>query len=191
MLADKIEHYKQTKMMLKTTPAAYKTTYDWLKEVDSLALANAQLNLDKAYKHFFRNPTVGFPKFKNKKTTPPRFTTNNQKGTVAIQDGFLRTPKLKSTIRIKLHRPFSGVIKSCTISKTPTGNASALVETDIQLLPPLATKIGVDLGLKAFATTSNGEVISNPKHLRTSEKRLAKLQNLARKREVITVTRLD
>src|SRR5690606_31191621 len=186
MLADKIEHYKQTKMMLKTTPAAYKTTYDWLKEVDSLALANAQLNLDKAYKHFFRNPTVGFPKFKNKKTTPPRFTTNNQKGTVAIQDGFLRIPKLKSTIRIKLHRPFSGVIKSCTISKTSTGKyyASVLVETDIQLLPPLATKIGVDLGLKAFAVTSSGEVTSNPKHLRKSEKRLAKLQkDLSRKKK--------
>ena len=186
MLADKIEHYKQTKTMLKTTPAAYKKKFDWLKEVDSLALANAQLNLEKAYKHFFRNPTVGFPKFKRKKTTPPRFTTNNQKGTVAIQDGFLRIPKLKSTIRIKLHRPFSGVIKSCTISKTPTGKyyASVLAETDIQLLPPLATKIGVDLGLKAFATTSNGEVTSNPKHLRKSEKRLAKWQkDLSRKKK--------
>src|SRR5690606_24377154 len=112
------------------------------------------------------------------------FTTNNQKGTVAIQDGLLRIPKLKSTIRIKLHRPFSGVIKSCTISKTPTGNASVLVETDIQLLPPLATKIGVDLGLKAFAVTSSGEVTSNPKHLRKSEKRLAKLQkDLSRKKK--------
>jgi putative transposase len=53
MLADKIEHYKQTKTMLRNTPAQYKKEFDWLKEVDSLALANTQLNLDKAYKNFF------------------------------------------------------------------------------------------------------------------------------------------
>ncbi len=78
MLADKIDHYKKTGTMLKNTPASYKKEFDWLKEVDSLALANAQLNLDKAYKNFFRNPKVGFPKFKSKKTNSHSYTTNNQ-----------------------------------------------------------------------------------------------------------------
>ncbi|WP_341279611.1 IS200/IS605 family element RNA-guided endonuclease TnpB [Paenibacillus sp. FSL H8-0537] len=186
MLADKMEHYKQTGTMLKNTPAQYKKEFDWLKEVDSLALANAQLNLDKAYKHFFRDKKVGFPKFKSKKTNQHRFTTNNQNGTVDIEDGYIKIPKLKTRIKIKLHRPFEGLIKSCTISKTPTGKyyASVLVETDIVQLPKLEMKIGVDLGLKDFAITSQGETIPNPTYLRKSEKRLANLQkDLSRKKK--------
>lgn len=172
--------------MLRNTPAQYKKEFDWLKEVDSLALANTQLNLDKAYKNFYRDKKTGFPKFKSKKTNNHSFTTNNQNGTVAIEDGYLKIPKLKTGIKIKLHRPFVGLIKSCTISKTPTGKyyASVLVETDIVQLPKMHTKIGVDLGLKDFAITSNGEIISNPKYLRTSEKRLAKLQkDVSRKKK--------
>lgn len=66
--ADKIEHYKNTGEMLNNTPAQYKKEFEWLKEVDSLALANAQLNLQKAYNNFFRSKSVGFPKFKSKKS---------------------------------------------------------------------------------------------------------------------------
>ena len=61
MLNDKIQEYKKTKKMLKNTPAMYKKAYPFLKEVDSLALANVQLHLEKAYKNFFRDPKVGFP----------------------------------------------------------------------------------------------------------------------------------
>ena len=60
MLNDKIQEYKKTKKMLKNTPAMYKKEYTFLKEVDSLALANVQLHLEKAYKNFFRDPKVGF-----------------------------------------------------------------------------------------------------------------------------------
>ena len=69
MLADKIEYYKETGEMLKNTPAQYKKEFEWLKEVDSLALANAQQNLEKAYKNFFRDKSIGFPKFKSKVKT--------------------------------------------------------------------------------------------------------------------------
>lgn len=122
MLGDKIEHYKQTEKMLKNTPAQYKEEYEWLKEVDSLALANAQMNLDKAYKNFFRDPKVGFPKYKSKKTSHHSFTTNNQKRTVAVEDGFLRIPKLKSKIRIKLHRQFTGLSSLAQSLKHLQGN---------------------------------------------------------------------
>lgn len=186
MLADKIEYYKQTEKMLANTPAQYKKEFVWLKEVDSLALANAQLHLDKAYTNFFRDKNVGFPKFKSKKTNVYSFTTNNQNGTISIHDGHIKIPKLKTKIRIKLHRPFTGQIKSCTISKTPSGKyfASVLLETDITPLPKAEKKIGVDLGLKDFAITSDDEVFANPKPLRTSEKRLAKLQkDLSRKKK--------
>ena len=67
MLNDKIKYYKENNKMLNNTPAQYKKEYQWLKGVDSLALANAQMNLDKAYKNFFRDKSVGFPKFKSKK----------------------------------------------------------------------------------------------------------------------------
>ena len=186
MLADKIEYYKKTGETLNNTPAQYKKEYLWLKEVDSLALANAQLNLDKAYKNFFRDKSVGFPKFKSKKRNRHSFTTNNQKGTVYIENGYVKIPKLKSMIKIKQHREFEGLIKSCTISQTPSGKyfISILVDTEIVGLTKVETKIGIDLGIKEFAICSNGDKYENPKHLRKSEKRLKKLQkDLSRKRK--------
>ena len=66
MLSDKIKHYETHKQKLNNTPAQYKKEFEWLKEVDSLALANAQMNLQTAYNNFFRSPKVGFPKFKSK-----------------------------------------------------------------------------------------------------------------------------
>ncbi|MBZ4664608.1 MAG: family element transposase accessory protein TnpB [Caloramator sp.] len=103
MLHDKIEHYKQTGEMLNNTPAKYKKEYSFLKEVDSLALSNAQLNLEKAYKNFFRDKKIGFPKFKKKKGYQS-YTTNNQYGTVTLEGGYLKIPKLKTKIKIKQHR---------------------------------------------------------------------------------------
>ena len=66
MLAEKQEYYKETGKSLRITPAKYKKEFPWLKEVDSLALANAQLHLETAYKNFFRDKSVGFPKYKSK-----------------------------------------------------------------------------------------------------------------------------
>lgn len=187
MLADKIEHYKNTGKSLKNTPAQYKSEFSWLKEVDSLALANAQLNLDKAYKNFFRDKSIGFPKFKSKKTNYFSYTTNNQKRTIYFYKNYIKIPKLKSMLKIKQHRLFDGIIKSCTISKVPSGKyyISVLVDTvDIKQLEITDNKIGVDLGIKEFAICSDGNKFDNPKHLRKSEKRLIKLQkDLSRKKK--------
>src|SRR5690606_9083559 len=98
MLADKINYYKETGLMLHNTPAQYKEQFPFLKEVDSLALANAQINLEKAYKNFFRDKKVGFPKFKKKKGYQS-YTTNNQNGTVVIINGYLKIPKVKTIDR--------------------------------------------------------------------------------------------
>ena len=186
MLADKIEYYKETGEMLNNTPAQYKKEYPWLKEVDSLALANAQMNLNKAYRNFFRDKSVGFPKFKSKKRNRHSYTTNNQNGTIYIEDKYIKLPKLKSMIKIVQHRQFDGEIKSCTVSKTPTNKyyISILVDEDIKQLPKSNNKVGIDLGIKDFAITSDGEVFENPKWLRKSEKRLKKLQrDLSRKKK--------
>ena len=186
MLADKIEYYKETGEMLKNTPAQYKKEFKWLKEVDSLALANAQQNLEKAYKNFFRDKSIGFPKFKTKKTNRFSYTTNNQKGTIYIDNGYVKIPKLKTMIKIKEHRKFVGNIKSCTISKTPSNKyyISMLVDTENKVLHKVDKKIGVDVGLKEFAICSDGYRVDNPKYLRKSEKRLKKLQkDLSRKQK--------
>ena len=186
MLADKIEYYKKTGEMLNNTPAQYKKEYPWLKEVDSLALANAQMNLNKAYRSFFRDKSVGFPKFKSKKRNRHSYTTNNQKGTIYIEDKYIKLPKLKSMIKIVQHRQFDGEIKSCTVSKTPTNKyyISILVDEDVKQLPKSNNKVGIDLGITDFAITSDGEVFENPKWLRKSEKRLTKLQrDLSRKKK--------
>jgi len=185
MLEDKINYYKETGQMLHNTPAQYKEQFPFLKEVDSLALANAQLNLEKAYKNFFRDKKVGFPKFKKKKGYQS-YTTNNQNGTVAIINGHLKIPKVKTMIKIKQHRLFEGKIKSVTISKTPTGKyyASILVETEIEKLPNTDKKVGIDLGLKDFLVLSDGTKIENPKWLRRTEKRIKKVQrDLSRKQK--------
>ena len=184
MLSDRIEHYNLTGKSLNNTPAQYKSEFTWLKEVDSLALANAQMNLNTAYRNFFRDKSNGFPKFKSKKNNNFSYTTNNQKGTVYIENGCIKLPKLKSPVKIRQHRSFEGVIKSCTISKAPSGkyHISILVETEIQKLPASDMRVGIDVGIKDFAVLSNGEAYKNPKHLRKSEKRLAKLQrDLSRK----------
>lgn len=193
MLADRKESYEQSKensgKIKYPTPAQYKTEFPWLKEVDSLALANAQLNLDKAYKNFFRgikkgNKSQGFPKFKSKKNNYHSYTTNNQGSTIALIGDKVKLPKV-GLVKIKLHRSFVGIIKSATISRTPSGKhyISILVDSENKQLSKTDTKIGIDVGLKEFAITSNGEVYHNPKWLRKSEKRLAKLQkSLSRKK---------
>lgn len=191
MLDDRVKSYKENKdldikQVKYPTPAQYKKEFPWLKEVDSLALANEQMNLNKAYKNFFRDKSIGFPKFKSKKNNRFSYTTNNQKGTIYIENGFIKLPKLKSMIKIKQHRKFSGLIKSCTISKTPSDKyyISILVDTENIKLPKINKKIGVDVGLKEFAICSDGYRAENPKHLKKSTKRLIKLQrDLSRKQK--------
>lgn len=178
MLSDKINYYKETKQKLNNTPAQYKKEFPWLKEVDSLALANAQMNLQTAYNNFFRRPEVGFPKFKSKKNHNYSYTTNNQGGNIYIKDNYIKLPKI-GLIKVKQHRKLIGLIKSVTISQSPSGKyyVSLLAnQEDKQKLPISSNEIGIDFGLKEFAITSTGEMIANPKYLRKSEKRLIKLQ---------------
>ena len=178
MLSDKIDYYKETKKKLNNTPAQYKKEFEWLKEVDSLALANAQLNLQSAYNNFFTRPEVGFPKFKSKKNHYYSYTTNNQGGNIYVSDKYIKLPKI-GLVRVKKHRDFEGIIKSVTVSKNPSGKyyVSVLVNCEEQeKLSKTDNKIGIDLGIKEFAITSDGEMIENPKYLRKSEKKLRKLQ---------------
>lgn len=178
MLSDKIDYYKETRQKLNNTPAQYKKEFEWLKEVDSLALANAQINLQTAYNNFFKRPEIGFPKFKSKKSHKFSYTTNNQGGNIYVSDRYIKLPKI-GLVRVKKHREFDGLIKSVTVSQNPSGKyyVSVLVSQDEkEKLPISNNEIGIDLGIKEFVITSNGEMVENPKYLRSSEKKLRKLQ---------------
>lgn len=180
MLSDRIEYYKETGESLNNTPAQYKKEFEWLKEVDSLALANAQLNLNKAYKNFFREKSVGFPKFKSRKSKHRSYTTNYVNGNIKLEDGYLTLPKLKA-VKIKQHRmvPDDYMLKSVTISKTPTGKyfASILYEYEmhIELVKP-EKFVGLDYSMKELFITSEGLSAEYPRYYRLSLEKLKKEQ---------------
>ena len=193
MLNDRKKAYEEvkndpSKKMAFPTPAKYKKEFPFLKEVDSLALANAQLHLDKAYKNFFRDKSVGFPRFKSKKNPVQSYTTNNQKGTIALIDSkFIKVPKLKSLVRIKLHRQPKGMIKSATISRHSSGKyyISLLCKEEISELPKTNSAIGIDLGITDFAILSDGQKIDNNKFTSKMEKKLKREQRKLSRRALL------
>ena len=179
-LYESIEYYKQYKKSINITPATYKKEEEcsWLKEVDSLALANAQMQRQVAYKNFFKGQCK-FPRFR-KKTNIQSYTTNNQGGNIFVNESgrYITLPKIKQ-VRIKRHRKIVGRIKSCTITKTCDNKyyVSILTEQEEpQKLPFIKNEVGIDLGLKEFAIMSNGEKIDNPKYYEKAEKKLKKEQ---------------
>lgn len=192
MLNDRIKEYEESKgnpnkRIKYPTPAKYKKEYEFLKEVDSLAPANAQMNLNKAYKNFFRDKSIGFPKFKSKKNPVQSYTTNNQNGSINIFENWLKLPKLKELIKIKAHRKLDGIIKAATISRTGSGKhfISLLCESDIQELPKTNSSVGIDLGIKDMAILSTGEKIKNIRFSKQLEDKLKKEQRKLSKRLLV------
>ena len=175
-LSDMNDIYKATGKFKNITPASYKEDYSFLKEVDSLALANAQLNRNTAFKSFFSHKS-GFPKYKSKRNNQS-YTTNNQ-GSVKVSSNnrYISIPKC-SKVRIKMHRDFEGTIKSITVSRTTDNKyyISLLVETEIEPLEATEKMIGLDLGIKDLIVDSNGHKYKNHKYLTKSQAKLAKEQ---------------
>lgn len=166
----------------KDLPRLKKNEAPWLSDVNSQSLQASLENLDKAYTRFFKEKK-GFPKFKSKRDNKQSFAVP-QKASIDFEKSKLNLPKFKTGIKIVLSRKFEGTIKTVTISKTPTGKyfASILVDTP-HLIPTKKLicenqAVGIDLGIKTFATLSDGFVIENPKYLRKS---LRKLKKLSRK----------
>ena len=175
-LSDMNEIYKSKGIYKNITPASYKEDYPFLKEVDSLALCNAQINRNTAFKSFFSHKS-SFPKFKSKRNDQS-YTTNNQ-GSVKFSSNnryisILKCPR----IRIKKHRDFYGDIKSITVSKTTDGKyyISLLVEEETESIKLMDNAIGLDLGIKDLIVDSNGHKYKNHKYLTKSQKKLAKEQ---------------
>lgn len=193
MLAERkemYEKYKNNKEELKKqklpTPAKYKQEFKWLKEIDSHALANAQMNLQTAYNNFFRDNNIGFPKFKSKHIDKNSYTTNNvnNNSSIRIEGSKIRLPKI-GFVTLKQHRqiPNNQIIKSCTISKSPSGQyyISILVEFEQNINNKeikLENILGLDMDMKNLYTDSQGMRAEYPRFYR---KILDKLKREQRK----------
>ncbi len=185
MLSDRIEYYEKTKKQLNNTPAQYKDEFPFLKEVDSLALANAQVNLDRAYSSFFRHKENGFPRFKKKKNR--QSYTTNLVNNISLCGGFLRLPKLGS-IKIRQHRdiPEGYRLRSVTVSRNASGEYHASIlygqeqEEEIKEIKLEGIKedriLGIDFSMKELAVFSDGESAGYPGYYRKSREQLARGQ---------------
>ncbi|OXM13926.1 IS200/IS605 family element RNA-guided endonuclease TnpB [Paenibacillus herberti] len=150
-----------------------KGLFSWLKEVDSIALQSSVRNLADAFARFHQKQNK-MPCFKSKRNPVQSYTTKYTNDNITIEGKRLKLPKL-GWVRFAKSRDVDGRILSATVRKNPSGKyfVSILCELEIEPLRELESIIGVDLGLKSFAVCSNGEVVSNPKHLRPYEKKLA------------------
>ena len=185
MLDDKIKHYQEHHVLLNNTPAQYKGQFPFLREVDSRALTNAQINLKSAFANFSNNPNkFGFPSFK-KKHSRQSYSTNIQNVNYRIENHHLKLPKI-GLVRIKDHRNIDGICKKVTIVKEPNGEyyANILTERDIRPMPSVDGIIGIDLGITDLITLSDGTVYENPKVMKRYSKKLAREQRkLSRKQK--------
>lgn len=183
MLEDKQEYYEKNHKNLNVTPAKYKKDYPFLKEVDSLALANVQLNLNAAFRSYFEKRTEK-PKFKSKKKSRDSYTTNNQNGTVAVTENSIRLPKI-GYVRAVIHReiPAGSKIKNATVSRTSAGSYYCSVLCEVQEenrnpIPAVESERvrGLDYSSPNFYVDSNGRKADKPQWLRVQEKKLKREQ---------------
>lgn len=165
-----------------------KKELEWLREVDSTALQASLKDLDNAYQNFFRRvkkgEKPGFPRFKSKKQNRKSYTTKQSGNTIQVLGKHIKLAKL-GLVKCKVSKQIEGRVLNATVSQNPSGKYFVSVCcTDVEVEPLSSTGavVGVDLGLHDFAITSDGVKHPNHKHLRKSEKKLAKLQRqLSRK----------
>lgn len=187
-LAKRIEMYEKNKETFSYVQCAndmkkLKSELEWLKEVDSTALQSSLRDLDMAYQKFFKEHT-GYPKFKSKKTHRYSYKSKCVNGNIQYCNKYIKLPKL-GMIKTKNKLILQGRILNVTVSQEPSGKyyvSFCCTDVDIKPLDKTNNSIGIDLGIKEFCITSDGEMIENPKYLKKSLNRLAKLQReLSRK----------
>lgn len=165
-----------------------KKSLSWLKEVDSTALQSSLRDLDTAYKNFFRNVkqgrTPGHPRFKSKRNRRQSYKSKCVGKTIQVLPGAVKLPKL-GVVKCRVSKEVCGRILLATVSQNPSGKYYvAICCTDVELpsLPATGAAVGIDMGLKSFAITSDSVEYPNHKYLARSQKKLAKLQRqLSRK----------
>jgi putative transposase len=163
---------------------ALKKEYEWLKEVDSIAIQTSVRHLADAFTRFFKKQNDR-PRFKSKKNPVQSYTTKQTNGNLAVEGNQIKVPKL-GFVRFAKSREIEGRLLSATIRRHPSGKyfVSLLCEVEIQPLPQVHQHVGVDLGIKHFAVLSNGEPpVENPKYLHRYESQLARWQRIFSRRK--------
>ncbi len=183
MLETRIAHYQTTWESCNPTPAMYKDAYPFLRDVDSMALCNAQLALQKAYRNFFDHKRAGFPKYKSKHHAKAAYTTNSINNSIRLSDNArrLRLPKLGwVTVRQHKHIPADWKLKSATVEHTRSDRyiVTVLFEHESQMPDPTppARIIGLDYASHGLYVSSEGEHAQYPGYYRDMEPRLAREQ---------------
>ena len=192
-LAERMEQYKQTgkaptRFQQDKSLTALKKELEWLKEADSTALQASLQSLDAAYQNFFRRvkqgQKPGYPRFKSKRDHRKSYKSKCVGKTIKILDKAIQLPKL-GKVKCRISKEVKGRILSAAISQNPSGKYFvALCCTDVEMepMPSTGAAVGLDMGLKAFAVTSNGTEYPNHKYLAKAQKKLARLQRrLSRK----------
>lgn len=192
-LAERMEQYKQTghaptRFQQDKSLTTLKQKLPWLREVDSTALQSSLRDLDTAYQNFFRrvkqgqNP--GYPRFKSKHNHHKSYKSKCVGTNIRVLDKAVQLPKL-GLVKCRVSKKAEGRILSATVSQNPSGKYFvSLCCTDVEPepLPSTGAVVGIDMGLKAFAITSDGKEHPNHKYLAKSQKKLAHLQRqLSRK----------
>lgn len=184
----RIEKYEKNKETFSYVQCAndltqLKSELKWLKEVDSTALQSSLKDLDMAYQKFFKEHT-GFPKFKSKKTHKFSYKSKYANGNIQYCGKYIKLPKL-GKVKTKNKLIPSGRILSATVSQEPSGKyyvSLCCTEVEIPQYEKTGSVVGLDLGIKEFCITSDGKMVENPKYLKKSLDKLAKLQRgLSRK----------
>jgi len=172
--------YEETGKNKIITPASLKSENRFLKEVDSLALSNAQLNVKRSFTNFFQK-RAKFPRFKSKKNNVKSYTTNCVNNSIRIEENkYLVLPKLKR-IKLKYHReiPKDYKIKSVTLINS-NGNYYVSVltefEKEIQKVVSKDKVIGLDFSMSELFVSSENQRADYPRYFRMLEKKLKKLQ---------------
>ena len=185
MLTDKKDWYEKHHEMLRTTPAQYKKKYEWLKEVDSLALANVQLHLEAAYRKFFREKKAGFPRYKTKRHHRQSYTTNVVNNNIRLEGKRLRLPKA-GEVKIVLHRqiPQEAVMRSVTVVREGSGKYYACILCELpepenqraEADTGEAKILGIDYAMQGMGVFSDGTRADYPGYYRRAQKKLAREQ---------------
>ena len=194
-LAKRIEMYEKNKEKFSYVQCAndmknLKSELEWLKEVDSTALQSSLKDLDMAYQKFFKEHT-GYPKFKSKKTHRFSYKSKRVGGNIRYCNKYIKLPKL-GMVKTKNKLVPQGRILNATVSQEPSGKyyvSFCCTDVDIKPLDKTNNSIGIDLGIKEFCITSDGEMIENPKYLKKSLDKLAKLQRELSRKSRIKVAR--
>ena len=169
---------------VRPRPAMYKKEYPWLREVDSLALCNVQLDLEAAFRNHRDRKGIGYPRYKSKHHSKRSYTTNVVKGNIRIEGKKIRLPKI-GMVRIRVHREIPGEwkLKSVTVTKEPSGKyyASLLFEVPESESQAEGTKeekrcLGIDYAMDGLAVFSDGSRAEYPGFYRKTEERLAREQ---------------